>query len=80
MSVRTSKSQTEPSEGPWDEVRSRLRFAGGGFDKEAIPDACLTSWPRRSRLGGTATISYIAVPPVAFGPLTEAIGLYARTG
>ena len=22
----------KPSEGPWDEVRARLRFAGGGFD------------------------------------------------
>ena len=23
----------KPSEGPWDEVRARLRFAGGGFDR-----------------------------------------------
>ena len=22
----------KPSQGPWDEVRARLRFAGGGFD------------------------------------------------
>ena len=23
----------KPTEGPWDEVRVRLRFAGGGFDR-----------------------------------------------
>ena len=30
----------KPSEGPWDEVRSRLRFAGGGF-QSADPGSLL---------------------------------------
>jgi len=67
----------KPSEGPWDEVRSRLRFAGGGFD--ADNPGCLLDVLKEAReeLGGDPQlIHYMAVPPVAFGPLTEAIGAH----
>jgi glucose-6-phosphate 1-dehydrogenase len=65
----------KPSEGPWDEVRSRLRFAGGGFDVAdpgVLPDVVKRA---REEMGGSPQlIHYMAVPPAAFGPLTEAIG------
>jgi glucose-6-phosphate 1-dehydrogenase len=67
----------KPSEGPWDEVRSRLRFAGGGFDSSN--PGCLLDVLKEAKdeLGGDPQlIHYMAVPPVAFGPLTEAIGTH----
>jgi glucose-6-phosphate 1-dehydrogenase len=67
----------KPSEGPWDEVCSRLRFAGGGFDKDD-PGSLLDVLAEAKReLGGEPQlIHYMAVPPAAFGPLTEAIGAH----
>jgi len=64
----------KPSEGPWEEVRSRLRFAGGGFES-ANPGTLLDLVNEaRQELGGQPQlIHYMAVPPSAFGPLTEAI-------
>src|ERR1019366_6424726 len=42
-----------PSEGPWEEVRSRLRFAGGGFDS-SDPGCLLEVLSEAEReLGGT---------------------------
>ena len=67
----------KPSEGPWEEVRSRLRFAGGGFDRH--DPGCLLEVlaEAEQELGGTPQrIHYMAVPPAAFGPLTEAIGAH----
>jgi glucose-6-phosphate 1-dehydrogenase len=67
----------KPSEGPWEEFRSRLRFAGGGFDRS--DPGCLLEvvGEAEQELGGTPQrIHYMAVPPVAFGPLTEAIGAH----
>jgi glucose-6-phosphate 1-dehydrogenase len=67
----------KPSEGPWDEVRARLRFAGGGF--EASNPGCLLDVVKEAQeeLGGSPQlIHYMAVPPAAFGPLTEAIGAH----
>jgi glucose-6-phosphate 1-dehydrogenase len=67
----------KPSEGPWEEVRSRLRFAGGGFDSSN--PGCLLDVLKEAEgeLGGRPQlIHYMAVPPSAFGPLTEAIGAH----
>ncbi len=67
----------KPSEGPWDEVRSRLRFAGGGFDR-SDPGCLLDVLAEAEEELGAAPqrIHYMAVPPAAFGPLTEAIGAH----
>jgi glucose-6-phosphate 1-dehydrogenase len=66
-----------PSEGPWEEVRSRLLFAGGGFRVDD-PGSLLDVLARaRTEMGGSPQlIHYMAVPPSAFGPLTEAIGVH----
>jgi glucose-6-phosphate 1-dehydrogenase len=67
----------KPSEGPWEEVRSRLRFAGGGFDSN--DPGCLLEVLREAQkeIGkNPQLIHYMAVPPAAFGPLTEAIGAH----
>jgi glucose-6-phosphate 1-dehydrogenase len=71
----------KPSEGPWDEVRSRLRFAGGGFER-ADPGSLLDVLREaRQEMGGQPQlIHYMAVPPSAFGPLTEAIGAHGLAG
>ncbi len=70
----------KPSEGPWDEFAARLLFAGGGFDtsnpgslRELITEAEkeLTTDGSPPQL-----IHYMAVPPAAFQPLTEAIGAH----
>jgi glucose-6-phosphate 1-dehydrogenase len=75
--VRASLEEFGPeaSEGPWDEVRSRLRFAGGGFES-ADPGTLLEVLEEaKKELGGQPQlIHYMAVPPSAFGPLTAAIG------
>jgi glucose-6-phosphate 1-dehydrogenase len=67
----------KPSEGPWDEVRQRIRFAGGGFrvdDPGNLLDA--VSQAKKEMGGSPQLIHYMAVPPSAFGPLTEAIGAH----
>jgi glucose-6-phosphate 1-dehydrogenase len=67
----------KPSEGPWDEVRARLRFAGGGFSS-SDPGALLevVTQAQKEMGGHPQVIHYMAVPPAAFGPLTEAIGTH----
>jgi glucose-6-phosphate 1-dehydrogenase len=67
----------KPAEGPWDQVRSRLLFAGGGFDT-SDPGSLLDVLKKaESEMGGhPQLIHYMAVPPSAFGPLTEAIGAH----
>jgi len=66
-----------PAEGPWDEVRRRLLFAGGGFrvdDPGSLLDVVAHA---KKELGGNPQlVHYMAVPPSAFGPLTEAIGAH----
>jgi glucose-6-phosphate 1-dehydrogenase len=64
-----------PDEGPWDAFRSRLRFAGGGFDAHRPGNLLQTLGEATSEVGPDAgRIFYFAVPPAAFAPLTEAIG------
>jgi glucose-6-phosphate 1-dehydrogenase len=67
----------KPSEGPWEEVRSRLRFAGGGFNSDDSGSLLDVLAKAKEELGGEPQIiHYMAVPPSAFGPLTEAIGTH----
>ncbi len=65
----------KPSEGPWEEFCSRLRFAGGGFDSSDPGSLLEVLAEARDELGPDAPyVHYLAVPPSAFVPLTEAIG------
>jgi glucose-6-phosphate 1-dehydrogenase len=65
----------KPSDGPWDEFKSRLRFAGGGFDATNPGTLLEVLEAAEAELGGKPhRVHYLAVPPVAFGPLTEGIG------
>src|SRR5580700_3119561 len=67
----------KPSEGPWDEVRSRIRFAGGGFDASNPGSLIEVLDAAESELGGSPQrVHYLAVPPSAFAPLTEGIGTH----
>jgi glucose-6-phosphate 1-dehydrogenase len=67
----------KPSDGPWEEVRSRLRFAGGGFSSSNPGTLLEVVQEAVGAIGGhPQLIHYMAVPPDAFGPLTEAIGTH----
>ncbi len=63
-----------PAEGPWEEVRHRFLAAGGGFTSDD-PGSLLDVLSRAKQdiAGSTQLIHYLAVPPGAFGPLTDAI-------
>jgi glucose-6-phosphate 1-dehydrogenase len=65
----------KPEDGPWQAFSERLCFAGGGFqtsDPGSLLDVLQES---EERLGGRPQlIHYLAVPPVAFAGLTEALG------
>jgi glucose-6-phosphate 1-dehydrogenase len=64
----------EPEDGPWEEFRRRLRFAGGGFDEDD-PGSLLDVLREASgEVGGDPQyVHYLAVPPSAFGPLTRGL-------
>jgi glucose-6-phosphate 1-dehydrogenase len=67
-----------PSEGPWDQDRHRFLFAGGGFqvdDPGSLLD--VLSQAKKDLGGDPQLVHYMAVPPAAFGPLTEAIGAHS---
>ena len=67
----------KPSEGPWEEVRLRLLSAGGGFTVDDPGQLLDVVAQAKKELGGTPQlIHYMAVPPAAFGPLTQAIGAH----
>lgn len=64
-----------PEEGPWQEFRSRLRFAGGGFTPEDPGGLPGVVGDAERELGGRPRrVHYLAVPPVAFESLTRALG------
>ncbi|MDA8044648.1 MAG: glucose-6-phosphate dehydrogenase (NADP(+)) [Actinomycetota bacterium] len=70
----------KPSEGPWEDFCSRLRFAGGGFD--ASDPGCLLDVMAEAEndLGGEPQrVHYLAVPPSAFAKLTEGLGEHDLT-
>ncbi|MCW2695863.1 MAG: Glucose-6-phosphate 1-dehydrogenase, partial [Modestobacter sp.] len=66
-----------PDEGPWDEFRQRLRFAGGGFTAEdpgQLLDAVATA---RKEIGEDAQlVHYLSLPPKAFTAYTRALGAH----
>lgn len=65
----------KPSEGPWEEFRSRLRFAGGGFEASDAGSLLDVVGKAEEELGGSPRrVHYFAVPPSAFAKLTEGIG------
>ena len=75
--VRQSLEQfgPKPSEGPWDDFASKLRFAGGGFEASDPGSLLDVLKEAESELGGSPQrIHYFAVPPTAFATLTEGIG------
>jgi glucose-6-phosphate 1-dehydrogenase len=65
----------QPEDEDWDRFADRLRFAGGGF-QSSDPGSLLDVLDEaRQEVGDDAQlVHYLAVPPVAFGPLTEALG------
>ena len=65
----------KPEEGPWDDFRSRLRFAGGGFEASDPGSLLDVLTDAEKELGGAPRrVHYLAVPPSAFGKLTAGIG------
>jgi glucose-6-phosphate 1-dehydrogenase len=70
----------KPTDGPWADFASRLRFAGGGFDRNDPGSLLEVMAEAETELsaGGRPPqrIHYMAVPPAAFGPLTDAIGAH----
>jgi len=64
-----------PDEGPWEEFRSRLRFAGGGFASDDPGHLVEVIQETERELGQhVQLVHYLAVPPNAAGPLTQALG------
>jgi glucose-6-phosphate 1-dehydrogenase len=70
-----------PADGPWDDFSSRLFFAGGGFDS-SNPGSLLDVLAEAEKAMGqkSTLVHYMAVPPAAFGDLTEGIGAHNLAG
>jgi glucose-6-phosphate 1-dehydrogenase len=65
----------KPEQPAWDAFARRVLFAGGGFTTDS-PGSLLDVITKAERqLGaGRQLVHYLAVPPVAFGELTKALG------
>ena len=65
----------KPEPDTWDPFARRLLFAGGGFNTDD-PGSLLDvlDMARKSAGGDPQFVHYLAVPPVAFGELTKALG------
>src|ERR1700744_3216086 len=65
----------KPSDADWQQFSQNLYFAGGGFNTED-PGSLLDDLTKaKEKLGGNPQlVHYLAVPPVAFGELTTALG------
>jgi glucose-6-phosphate 1-dehydrogenase len=65
----------KPEGADWDAFSERLWFAGGGFTSDS-PGSLLDHLAKaRKNLGGNPQlVHYLAVPPVAFGETTKALG------
>jgi glucose-6-phosphate 1-dehydrogenase len=65
----------KPEGADWDSFSQRLWFAGGGFTSDS-PGSLLDHLAKaRKALGGNPQlVHYLAVPPVAFGETTKALG------
>jgi glucose-6-phosphate 1-dehydrogenase len=67
----------KPEGQDWDSFAQHVFFAGGGFSSDSpgsLPD--VLSQARTSLGGSPQLVYYLAVPPVAFGGLTQALGQY----
>src|ERR1700726_414671 len=61
----------------WDSFAQRVFFAGGGFSSGSPGSLPGVLAEARTSLGGSPQlVHYLAVPPVAFGGLTQALGQY----
>ncbi len=77
--VRDALTEFGPKPEPrqWDAFAERVFFAGGGFSAAnpgSLPQVLDAA--RRAMAGAPQLICYLAVPPVAFAGLTEALGQY----
>jgi glucose-6-phosphate 1-dehydrogenase len=65
----------KPEDGPWEEFSQRLRFAGGGFEKDDPGSLLDVLEDAKQDLGDRARyLHYLAIPPSAFGKITEGLG------
>ena len=64
-----------PDKQDWDAFAERVFFAGGGFNTDS-PGSLLDVLAKgRESLGGDPQlVHYLAIPPVAFAPITKALG------
>src|ERR1700735_3810161 len=66
---------TAPDPKQWDGFSQNLFFAGGGFTTDDPGSLLDVIGKARTALGGAPQlVHYLAVPPVAFGELTKALG------
>jgi glucose-6-phosphate 1-dehydrogenase len=75
--VREALSEFGPKPEPkdWDAFAERVFFAGGGFDTDNPGSLLDVLGKARTSLGADPQlVHYLAVPPVAFGELTKALG------
>jgi glucose-6-phosphate 1-dehydrogenase len=70
-----AKYDAEPQAQDWDPFAERLFFAGGGFNTDDPGSLLEVISKARKALGGDPQlVHYLAVPPVAFSELTQALG------
>jgi glucose-6-phosphate 1-dehydrogenase len=77
--VRDSLSEFGPKPKPkeWKPFAERLYFAGGGFSTDSPGSLLDVLSQARKQLGGEPQlVHYLAVPPVAFTGLTQALGTH----
>ena len=68
---------SKPEGQDWDSFAQRVLFAGGGFSSDSPGSLLDVLGEARTSLGGNPqVVYYMAVPPVAFGGLTQALGQY----
>jgi len=71
----------EPASAPeWKAFAERVLFAGGGFTSDSPGSLLDVLAGARESLGGDPQlVHYLAVPPVAFGEITRALGQHGLT-
>ena len=66
---------SKPEGKDWDSFAQRVFFAGGGFSADSPGSLLDVLGKARTSLGDSPQlVHYLAVPPVAFGGLTQALG------
>jgi glucose-6-phosphate 1-dehydrogenase len=67
----------KPDDKDWDSFAQHVFFAGGGFSSDSPGSLLDVLGEARTSLGDSPQmVYYMAVPPVAFGGLTQALGQY----